>query len=139
MTSTDVLERRVFAMDDVKVAFRGEGFGVLSTYTCLLVSAGANYSAFGNTSMSDLTWKSNVSATTRPANTSTILCPPLRWPFGAQHVVPVLMRDASLVSGSLRLPFQIVEIIQHWTNVSPRQVSAHGAVITVRKCHHLHV
>lgn len=133
VTATEVSERRVFAMEDVNVAFRGEGFGLLSTYSCILVSADTNLSSHGNASMSDFAWERNISATTTAANTSRIVCPALKWPFAAQQVVPLLLRNGSVVSGSLRRPLQIIEIMQHWTHVTPRQVSAQGQVITVRK------
>jgi hypothetical protein len=135
VTAVNVANTSVWAMDDVSVTFRGGGFSVLSSYTCILVASSGNLSL--STIALDiplgLAWERNVSADTAAANSTEVVCPPLKWPFPAGEVVAALLRNGSVVSGSLQQPLQVITILQHWTHVTPHQVSAEGAVVTVRE------
>jgi len=59
----------------------------------------------------------NVSAAALAKNSSTILCPTLRWPFASGHVVPFLLHSGRVIPGVVS---PAVKIRPQWTHVTPQ-------------------
>ena len=59
----------------------------------------------------------NISVAAVAANSSTILCPALQWPFASQNVVPSLLNSGRTIHG---VASPAVKIRPQWTHVTPQ-------------------
>jgi len=148
------------AMDDVFLTFHGAGFDVLSEYTCalifwqtlssistpttsaatLLLSSYAQIFINETTGvMGGLRWGWNASVVTVARNTSVVVCPAIQWPFGAGNVASTLLRNGSVVVGSVcdctcacgGTGRELLAIREHWTHVTPHSIASNGATIMI--------
>ena len=113
---------------DIVLSFGGKGFASALDYICMLSANQSDPSDLGN--HLGKTRLLNTTVTGRAANTSQIICDaPMDWPYYSGRIEVSLLRAGLLVPSSSIISH--LTIMERWTNVEPRTVSAVGARITI--------
>jgi hypothetical protein len=70
----------------------------------------------------------NISTGAPAINSSTIVCPALKWPFASGHVVPSLMYAGRIIPG---IESPGVTLSPQWTHVTPQGILASHALLVI--------
>jgi hypothetical protein len=118
---------------EIAVIFDGFGFGPLLDYECMLLLETRNEGApTGNESAENQIISPNVTVAATAASVSSIVCPPLSWPYSSGQLHVMLLRGGNAVAGSKDARKSSIKVIEWWTHVSPpREVAAVGAIVTI--------